>query len=341
MLNKKKWLVLSILFVAISLIAFSLTDLKAAELPKAVSIGTHPKGSSFNAIGSGIAKGISLHTRISAVDRPFAGYTKWLPLLNKGEVDMGIVGNVDCYHARQGLTPFKDKHPNLRMISSGTDVKLGYFVRADSGIKTMADFKGKRVIIDPMGAGMGGIQRVMIKAAGLDLKKDLTAIPVAGVTEAVDALIDGRADAAYASVGMGKVKEAMQKVGSIYWVPVSGSADDAAAKIIKKELNGVDIKYYKSGSIPTLNNDAWLIAYPINLVTHAKFSEEATYIITKAISENQKELSPIHPFLRGWVELMVSTNIVLPYHPGAIRLYKEAGKWSDEVDQINQKLLGR
>jgi len=343
MLNHTKNIFITVLFVLIVSVIFPVIGSEGAELPKALSIGTHPKGSSFNAIGSGIAKVISLHTPMTAVDRPFAGYSKWLPLLNEGGVDLGIVGNVDSYHAYHGLTPFKEPNKNLRMLTSGNDVVLSYIVRSDSPIKTYADFRNKRVVIDPTGAGTGGIQKVLISAAGLDLNKDIKAIPVAGVTEAVNALIDGRADAAWASVGMGKVKEAIQKVKGIYWVPVCSSPDDEAGKIIRKELEaqGVVLKYFKPGVLSTLDNSAWLITYPVNLATHKGLNEEAAYLIVKAISNNQNELSPIHPMLKGWVKKMVSKNIVFPYHPGAVRFYKEVGAWSNEMEQLQQKLSNR
>jgi TRAP transporter TAXI family solute receptor len=343
MLTSRKMLFIAVLSILSAFISLSIMESRAAELPKALSIGTHPKGSSFNAIGSGIAKVISLHTPITAVDRPFAGYSKWLPLLNKGGVDLGIVGNVDSYSAYHGLTPFKEPNKNLRMLTSGNDVVLSYIVRSGSGIKTYADFKNKRVIIDPTGAGTGGIQKVLISAAGLDLHKDIKAIPVAGVTEAVDALIDGRADAAWASVGMGKVKEAIQKVKGIYWVPVCSSPDANDGKIIRKELEaqGVELKYFEPGVLSTLDNSAWLVTYPVNLATHKGLNEEAAYLIVKAIWNNQNELSPIHPMLKGWVKKMVSKNIVFPYHPGAVRFYKEVGAWSNEMEQLQQKLSNR
>lgn len=338
MSKERKMQFITKVLLVIFLIFFLNSGLNAAELPKSLSIGTHPKGSSFNAIGSGMAKVISLHTEMMALDRPFSGYSAWVPMLSDGKLDLGIVGNVDSYHAYHGLPPFKEKNRNLRMISSGNNVVLGYFVKKGTGLKTMADLKGKRVVIDPTAAGTGGIQRVLIKAAKLDINKDITQIPVAGVTAAVDALINGRADAAWASVGMGKVKEAILKVGDIQWLSVCSSNDDDAAKTIMGELNAVGIKYAESGSLPTLKNSAWLIAYPVNLLTHKNLDEEAAYLIAKVLWENQKELSPIHPMLVGWTKKMISTNVVFPYHPGAVRFYKEAKLWSDSMQQLQDKL---
>ena len=97
MLKEKKWLLGAMLSFAFTLIHLLNMPLIAADLPKKVQIATHPKGTSLNIIGSGMAKVISMHTSISAVDRPYTGYTAWLPLLNKGQIDMGIGTNPDAY----------------------------------------------------------------------------------------------------------------------------------------------------------------------------------------------------------------------------------------------------
>ena len=63
---------IAICLTTIALCLFVYSAGLAGELPKSLTIGTHPKGSSFNAIGSGIAKVVSLNTPMSTVDRPFA-----------------------------------------------------------------------------------------------------------------------------------------------------------------------------------------------------------------------------------------------------------------------------
>lgn len=344
MIGQNKCLVLSggILLVLV-LLGMSLLGCSspASELPKAVSIGTHPKGSSLNALGSGIAKVISANTKISAVDRPYSGYTEWLPLLNNGQVDLGIVGNMDVYYAYKGLAPFKEPSKNLRLISSGNGIVIGYVVRADSDIKRIADFKGKKVAVIPTAASQGLIQRTIIKAAGLQLGKDVAEIPVPDVSQSMVVFMDGRADASWASAGMGQVIEAIQKLGGVRWLSVIEADNDPAAKMIKSEFPGLAIEYVQAGSDPTLTNSAWLPVIPINLVTYKDFSEEAAYQIAKAVWQNEKELVPIHPLFKGWTKSMVREDAGVAYHVGAIRFYKEVGAWSNKMDEIQKKLLNQ
>jgi len=328
-------MILSLIFVN--------THVTKAEqpLPKAVSIATHSKGSLLNVIGTGFAKVVSLHTKISAIDRPFAGYTAWIPLVNKSDVDMGISSASELYYAYKGMPPYKEEHKNLQILCSGNGMDLSYVVRANSGIKTIRDLRNKRVCIDMSSSTVKLINETILLAGGLDLKKDITVIPIAGVVEQLNALADGRADAVWAATGMGAVKETAAKVGGIIWLPVCQSADDSAANIIRKGLPGQDVRFWKAGSAPDEKNDTWLVDSVIVLSTYKTFSDEAAFLIVKAIWENEKELAAIHTKLRGWKEAMVKENVaqILPYHKGAIRFYKEVGVWPDKIDRIQKNLL--
>jgi len=311
-------------------------------LPKTASIATHPKGSLLNFIGGGFAKVITSYTPIKASDRPFTGYMAWVPLMDNGELDMGIVTSPESYTAYVGQGPYKQQLKNLRVISVGASVLLSYVVRADSGIKTMAELKGKRVAIDRASYVTKVENETCVQAAGLDLKKDITPVPVAGVAELMYSIMDGRADAGWASVGSSQVKEVAGRVGGVRWLSIAGGPDDAAARLIKEKVAGSRIVQIKAGQDPDVKNDAWIMDTPIYLATHKNFSDEAVYQVIKVALQNQKELVSIHPVFKEWTAKgSVSPDVAIPYHPGAIRYYKEVGLWSDAMEQAQKKLLSR
>ena len=326
-----------------AMVLFCLTPLNAQDakgLPKTLSIATHPKGSLLNFIGGGFAKVITSYTPIKASDRPFTGYMAWVPLMNNGELDMGIVTSPESYTAYAGQGPYKQALKNLRVVSVGASVLLSYVVRADSGIKTMAELKGKRVAIDRASYVTKVENETCVQAAGLDPKKDITAVPVAGVAELMYSIMDGRADAGWASIGSSQVKEVAGRVGGVRWLSMAGGPDDAAAKLIKEKVAGSRIVQIKAGQDPDVKNDAWILDTPIYLATHSNFSDEAVYQVLKASMQNQKELVSIHPVFKGWtLKGSVSPDAAIPYHPGAIRYYKEAGLWSDAMEAAQKKLL--
>lgn len=343
MIRMKQNRIATLLFAG-SLFFLFLLPLYAQDkgLPKTVSIATHPKGSLLNFIGGGFAKVITSYTPMKASDRPFTGYMAWVPLMNNGEIDLGIVTSPESYTAYAGQGPYKQALKNLRAISVGASVLLSYVARGDSNIKTMSDLKGKRVAIDRASYVTKVENETCVQAAGLDLKKDITAVPVAGVAELMYAIMDGRADAGWGSVGSSQVKEVAGRVGGVRWLSLASGPDDAAAKLLKERVAGSRVVQIKAGQDPDVKNDAWILDTPIYLATHKNFSEEAVYQILKAAFQNQKELVSIHPVFKEWTaKASVSPDVAIPFHQGAIRYYKEAGLWSDAMDQVQKKLLSR
>ncbi len=327
---------------AVCLLAAPLYAQDAKGLPRTVSIATHPKGSLLNFIGGGFSKVITSHLPMKASDRPFTGYMAWVPLMNAGELDMGIVTSPEAHTGYMGLGPYKKPLKNLRIISAGAGVRLSYVVRGDSPAKTLADMKGKRIAVDRASYVTKVENETSIAAAGLDIKKDVIAVPVAGVAELIYSVMDGRVDAGWASVGSSQVKEVAGRVGGVKWLSLCSGPNDAAAKLIKEKVAGSRIVQIKAGQDPDVKNDAWIMETPIYLATHKNFSDEAVYQIAKTAWQNQKELMTIHPIFKEWTQKnIVSPDVAIPYHPGAIRFYKEVGAWSDAMDQVQKNLLAK
>lgn len=84
----------------------------------------------------------------------------------------------------------------------------------------------------------------------------------------------------------------------------------------------------------------YLWAYDIYLVSRAELPDDAVYQMVKALWENYKEFAPIHPLLKEWTpERFVSKEARIPYHPGAVKFYKERGAWTSEMEKLQTALL--
>ena len=117
-------------------------------LPKQASIATHLVGGIFHALGMGVAKVVTNHTPIRVVVKPTSGPFTYMPMLNTGEVEMGLPNSLDTKYAFDGSPILKyERTNNLRMLlPGGPNVGMIPIVaRKDSGIKTIADLKGRRV----------------------------------------------------------------------------------------------------------------------------------------------------------------------------------------------------
>ena len=83
-----------------------------------------------------------------------------------------------------------------------------------------------------------------------------------------------------------------------------------------------------------------MIAYDFALVTNKTLPDHVVATILKAIWTDVDKLPAFHPMFREWTrDRAVTLDATIPYHPGAIKFYREQGFWKGEMDQLQQKLL--
>ena len=93
-------------------------------------------------------------------------------------------------------------------------------------------------------------------------------------------------------------------------------------------------------TVPGITKDTMVMGKDITLVTAESLPDDVAYAITKALWDHYKELGPIHPTLKLWTNnRFASLRAVVPYHAGSIRLYKEKGVWSKELEEHQNMLM--
>jgi hypothetical protein len=86
--------------------------------------------------------------------------------------------------------------------------------------------------------------------------------------------------------------------------------------------------------------DVYVPSILMGLSTLKDFPEEAAYQITKAILSHYNELKLLHPTASDWTAERTLKVFCVPFHPGAVRCYKEIGAWKDEHEKKQKALLG-
>lgn len=337
------------LLVAFSMaITLAVTSAFAAEktsLPKSVNIGSNPSGTLFYSLTSGVAATISEHAPFKAEPAPYSGSSTFLPLLNEGrELDFGINNAVDMAMAYQGADKLKiggrnpfTNTPNVRLVVRGGAMTVGFHVPKSSNIHHVRDLKGRKVAgeypahLAVWYNGFGSLASCGMTWADVDV------VPVPAVNDGIDALKDGRVMAAIHAVGSGKVREADAAIG----VRMISICDDAQAKQrLSKSVPGYYASRLKAGSTAGITEDVSAVSYDVYLTTHKKLSNRVVYEAVKALWNGQKTLFAKHPILKRWKSnRFASTEVTLPYHPGAIEFYKEKGVWTSAMDKTQQQLL--
>ena len=309
-----------------------------AELPRSATIATHAVGSLYNAIGTGIATVVSHHTPMTVRVQPFAGPPAWLPSMDQGETDMGVLTSADAVTSYKGIVLYKRPFKNTRILIVGGAVQLGFYVRKDSPAQTVTDLKGKRIPTDFPGIPIVGLSsRAGLASAGLSYQ-DIIKVPVSDLQAGNQAFMEGRTDAGWHAVRSPAVEEANARLGGIRWISVDSSAE--GARRMGEVYPGSYPALAKAGSATGILKDVVLLNNDVYLVGTRQLSDDAAYAVVKALWENTKELWAAYPALASWRhERMVSKNAFIPYHPGAIRFFKEKGVWDKTMDDLQAKLL--
>jgi TRAP transporter TAXI family solute receptor len=312
-------------------------------LPKSVTIGTNPAGTVFFALASGIAKVVSGSAGYQMVVQPHAGTSTMLPLVNAGEMEFGIQNGLDLWltyrgpaHQIGGRNPFAHT-PNVRLAMRGVPLMVGLLVRKDSPIKNVHDVKGKR-FTGEYRAHLAVWYNMFghLSSAGLTWN-DVKVVPVNTVNDGVDALVQNRADVTQHALNSAKVKEADAAVGVRH---ISDDCSPEGEARMKKAVPGYYPRVVKPGAITGVVEDTCVVAYDTYFFAGKTVPDHVVEAALKAVWEGGGELVPIHPMFKEWTQdRAVDADAAIPYHPGAMRFYKERNVWKAGMDQVQQKLL--
>ena len=319
------------------------TEGRAQQLPKSVAIGSNPPGSLFYALASGLAKVVSEASPMQAQVQPYAGTSTFVPLFDSGELELGVVNAVDMGMVYQGQklkvggrNPFPHV-PSSRLLMRGSPLRSSLIVKKDSPIKTIGDVKGKRVTGEyPAQLAVWYNVFGSLSNGGLTWN-DVKVVPVPAVNEGVDALIQGRADVTTHAIGSAKVKEADAAIG-IRYIPLDCSKQGESR--IKKAVPGYYLSVVKAGSSTGIVEDTCAYTYDIYLVGHKALPDAVVRNVLQAIWVNVEKLPQFHPGFAEWTRARaVDPEVTIPYHPAAIRYFKDSGAWSAKMDEAQKKLL--
>ncbi len=330
------------LFLVIGLLFLAAVPSMAAEkLPTILNIGTHPVGSFFNMVGTAVATVVGKHSSMKTTVKPMAGPAAWYPLLTEDEIDLGVLNNWDAQKGYLGESIYKKlsggKGFPVRLLAISVNNAIGLVVAGKSGIYKYSDLRGKRVAGNLPTPSLQLQTEALLANGGLSWS-DITPIPVSSVVEGVKAVIEGRSDAsASCAIGMGITEELAAKKGARI-LPLDTSAE--AIKRTREKFPGYPVKVTPGPGKAGVEKEQYMWAYDIYVIARENLPDEAAYEAVKALWDNHKELGDIHVLLKNWTtDKFVTANAIVPYHPGAIKFYKEKGVWTEEMAKLQESLL--
>lgn len=301
-----------------------------------LTIGTGPAGALYNQVGTVLSSLYQEKTGKPGAARPYTGTTSYLPLVQTGEIEAGILGGLESRDAYAGQGNFPQPMKNLRALLVVNRTAFQFFTRANDGMTSVADLKGKKVVTKFRAiAGFDQVISATLGSANLTAD-DVEGETVAGIVDAIGAVRDGRIDSTMVALGIPPLREADAAIPGGIRVLTLGDNHDAVTDVLGLQVSEI------APSPAQVGIDKPIDAVSFNTFVNvgAGMSDDDAYELTKIIFENWADVQKALPALRGMkAEWLVPQRLSHPFHPGAIRYFKEQGMWSDDQQAQQDALL--
>jgi TRAP transporter TAXI family solute receptor len=281
-------------------------------------------------MAAGMATLLSEHLPIEAKVVAASGPMEWMPMMETGEIDLGVLNSWDAWAGREGRSTYahvsNGKGFPLTLVTSGRKGLSGVVVAEESGIRRGADLKGRRYVGEYTGSpAVTAIAQGALANFGLS-RHDVRMVAAPSPDAGVRAVIEERADANGGSnIGMAVISELEATRGARF---LSFDPSPAAAARLYTEFPGRLVKVAQGPARTGIREEVYLISYEFYLVAREGLPDDLVYEIVRILWEHNAALARINVPLRDWTRNnFVVDEPTVPYHTGAVRFYRERGAW--------------
>jgi TRAP transporter TAXI family solute receptor len=287
----------------------------------ALKMMTGPMGGSWYPLGGAIMNAVQKEIPGATISVTLGGGMANVEALELGKCDIGFSNSSSAVDGLYGRPPFKKKMENMRQLANLYPQYFQMVVTEASGIKSVADLKGKNIAPGPKGHTGELLAQQVLEVYGLSYK-DMAKIHHVQYSDSVSLMKDGHAHAYI--------------LGTT--IPASSILDLAADRKIRllslpddkiKALQKINAGYLKrvipKGTYPGVDYDVPGVGYFTHLIISAKLPDDLVYKITKSLVKDLPRLGDVVKDMKGVTPKDLALDIGVPYHPGALKYYKEIG----------------
>ena len=304
-------------------LALTLAGVSCSSQTRFLSIATGGTGGVYWPYGGALARLISEKIPNTQATAEVTGASvDNLKLLQVGKVDLAFTLADSLSEGVRGEGPFK----TTGAIGSARTLAVLYtnythiVVRQGSGIRTIADLKGRGVSVGAPGSGTELLANRILLAAGIDPRRDITrfALPV---SESTGSLKDGKIDAFFWSGGV--PTPAIQDLASTPGMTIDLLRSDDVLPGLQRDYgrNLYALAVIPGGTYPGVPGDRGSVGVKNLLVASSQLDVDLVSEILRVIYENKEALIAAHPEARHLERPASFDDAPAPYHPGAVRYY--------------------
>jgi len=292
-----------------------------------LDMGTAPAGGAFFTVGNALAEVLNSQkgdNNWKVTAKGTKGTQENIRGIDSGKLKLGLANAAITYFAVRGEEGWDKKYPIKSVMTLAPNVAM-FISKQDGGPQTIAELKGKRVVVGPSGAGFEFFIKPLLEEHGVTYDDFIPSNNTQSA--AVDELGDNAVDAAFlgGAVPTSSITQACS-THNIHFIPF----DEVAKAALSEKYPFFHPATIKADVYSDLTEDfEGLNVGSMQLITHADADEEMIYQVTKTIYENAAEVQKKHAAGKAINPKVVVRNTGTEFHPGAIRYFKEIGIWPD------------
>ena len=314
---------------------------QAEKWPAQIIIGSFMKASASYPTNVAIAKLVTKYSPASAVVREYAGGAPGIEALFRGDVDTWAIGQNDLYNAYYGTGFWEGKPHDINfLVGSWYEGGLGWGIRPGEGIHAAKDLAGKRCMFHSFLPYQNKMNEQILRHAGV-LDK-VTIVEMASTADIAPLMIDRKIDAFEWSCGGGYAIQIKESVG-LYWISLTPEEQKAGLKglpgLVPWRAPAWILKMFDYPPDKVLR----FIAYSQGVACRSDMPDHVAYGIVKALYDDNHlvEVRNLSKDLNETTIEMAVKYFWIPFHPGAVKYYKDKGVWTKKMEARQKELLAK
>jgi len=307
------------LFAAALALTTVMGGASGASAQTSLVLGTASVGGTYYVYGGVVAQILTDKARLQIIPQQTQGPNQNVIMIDDGKIGLGMTTMGVALQAMQGSATWTKgkKYEGIRALFPMYDTPMQCVSLAKSGITSFKQLEGKTVGVGPK-AGTAGTYFPMIFDA-LAMKVSVrNGQSVDMGNQLKDGLLDAFCFGAGAPIPAFSELDAEQKVVFYTWTP------DEIARIRKSMMEFTDSTIPK-GTYKQQTTDQKTVGLYNFAITSKDMSDDMAFLITKTVLENNAAMLRAHAAAKDTIAANATRNTFLPFHPGAVRYYKEKG----------------
>lgn len=284
-------------------------------------MATGQQGGSWYPVGGAIKAIVERENPdLSITVTPGAGVSNVVGV-DSGRFAIAFANSISTVDSLSGKEPFRNPTTNVCNLGVLYPQYFQIVALADSGIKTVADMKGKRLTTQQLGNTGEFLTRELLSTAGLSYD-DLSAVAHTSYSDSASQMKDGQAD--FFTLGSSLPTGSVMDLASARKIALI-DVDEETFKYFKDQNAAFQRREVKPGAYPGFDETVYAISYDTHMVAPCDYDGEIIKSVLGAIADNNESFAAITKTMANLTVEDMATDIGVPFHPAAKEFYAERG----------------